>query len=92
MIGALPRLALSAKERLKFSRGAAVTIAKYRDQKLFDAEMRLSILQRKLGEAERERDGRNRRRQPTRMIETIIEVMQGDIARTARYLDELRSA
>jgi len=61
-------------------------------QKLFDAEMRLAILRTKLGDALGERDGRQRRKQPTRMIETIIEIMQGDIARTLRHLDELRGA
>jgi len=65
---------------------------KYRDQRLFDAEMRLSILQTKLAEALRERDGRCRRKQPTRMIETIIEIMRGDIARMTRHLDELKGA
>jgi hypothetical protein len=69
-----------------------VTIVTYRDQHLFDAEMRLSILQTKLGDALNERDGRRRRRQPTRMIETIIEIMQGDIARMTRHLDELRGS
>ena len=70
--------------------GSPLNSPKYLDQKLFDAAMRLSILQTKLTEAQRERDGRLRRKQPTRMIETIIEIMQGDIARMTRHLDELR--
>ena len=61
-----------------------------RDRKLFDAEMRLSILRTKLDEARRDRDLAVRQRRPTHMIETVIEIVQGDIARTTRYLDALR--
>jgi hypothetical protein len=64
---------------------------KYRDQRLFDAEMRLAVLQTKLAETVRERDGRKKRKLPTRMMETIIDIMQGDIAKMTRHLEELRA-
>lgn len=61
-------------------------------QKLFDAEMRLAILRTKLAETQRECDGRRRRKLPTRMMETIIEIMQGDIDRMTRHLEELNAS
>ena len=60
-----------------------------KDQRLFDVEMRIAILQRKLDEAERERSLRHKRRQPTRMVETAIAIIAGDLARAISYRDEI---
>ncbi len=62
-----------------------------RSQRLFDVEMRISILQKKLNDAERERDTRRKRRQPTRMIETIIDIIAGDLDRSTRHRAALLS-
>ena len=60
-----------------------------KDQRLFDVEMRIAILQRKLDEAERERSLRRKRRQPTRMVETAIAIITGDLERATSYRDEI---
>jgi hypothetical protein len=54
-------------------------------QRLSDLEMRISVLKTKLGEAERERDARRKRRQPTRMVETIVAIIAGDLDKMTRY-------
>jgi hypothetical protein len=53
--------------------------------------MRISILKTKLREAEIERDTRRRRRQPTRMVETIVEIIAGDLGRLTHHRREMLS-
>jgi len=54
-------------------------------QRLSDLEMRISVLKTKLEEAERERDTRRKRRQPTRMVETVVEIIAGDLDKMTRH-------
>jgi hypothetical protein len=54
-------------------------------ERLFNVEMRISILRTKLRDAEHERDTRRKRRQPTRMIETIIDIIAGDLDRSTQH-------